>query len=262
VTDYAGFDPAASRNSRPGVAARRAVGLGLCLVLFAGLTAACSGSKSSGASASSEQSSQSTGQSTQTSASAETSASAQTGASAETSAAASAAASVSLDPTLYQADGGGFGVNGSIDDYGYTDRYTEGTSGLDHMGAAYALIVQALPAAVDLNQTQAEEPGSISENVYIQWSPMGRHQTALPPGNHGERLYEVDIDLGPYLQGGDALAYIWFITKAQADALDPHNMTATPSPFPTTAYEFQIDKTTAAALLDMFWVKGAAPTAS
>jgi hypothetical protein len=260
VTDYAGFDPAASRNSRPGLAARRAVGLGLCLVLFAGLTAACSGTKSSGASASSEQSSQSTGQSTQPSAqtSAEASASAQISA----SAAASVAASVSLDPTLYQADGGGFGVNGSIDDYGYTDRYTEGTSGLDHMGAAYALIVQALPSAVDLNQTQAQQPGSISQNVYIQWSPMGRHQTALPPGNHGERLYEVDIDLGPYLQGGDALAYIWFITKAQADALDPHNMTATPSPYPTTAYEFQIDKTTAAALLDMFWVKGAAPTAS
>jgi hypothetical protein len=256
VSDYAGFDPAASRNSRPGVAARRAVGLGLCLVLFAGLTAACGGSKSSGASASSEQSSQSTGQSAQTSA--------QTSASAETSSsgAASAAASVSLDPTLYQADGGGFGVNGSIEDYGYTDRYTGGNDGLDHMGEAYALIVQALPAAVDLNQTQAEEPGSISENVYIQWNPMGRHQTALPPGNHGERLYEVDIDLGPYLKGGDALAYVWFITKAEADALDPHNMTATPSPYPTKAYEFQIDKTTAAALLDMFWVKGAAPTAS
>ena len=260
MSDYAGFDPAASRNSRPGVAARRAVGLGLCLVLFAGLTAACGGSKSSGASASSEQSSQSTGQSAQTSAqtSAETSASAET----SSSGAASAAASVSLDPTLYQADGGGFGVNGSIEDYGYTDRYTKGTDGLDHMGEAYALIVQALPAAVDLNQTQAEEPGSISENVYIQWNPMGRHQTALPPGNHGERLYEVDIDLGPYLQGGDALAYVWFITKAEADALDPHDMTATPSPYPTKAYEFQIDKTTAAALLDMFWVKGAAPTAS
>ena len=260
MSDYAGFDPAASRNSYPGVAARRAVGLGLCLVLFAGLTAACGGSKSSGASASSEQSSQSTGQSAQTSAetSAETSASAET----SSSGAASAAASVSLDPTLYQADGGGFGVNGSIEDYGYTDRYTEGTGGLDHMGEAYALIVQALPAAVDLNQTQAEEPGSISENVYIQWNPMGRHQTALPPGNHGERLYEVDIDLGPYLQGGDALAYVWFITKAEADALDPHDMTATPSPYPTKAYEFQIDKTTAAALLDMFWVKGAAPTAS
>ena len=39
-------------------------------------------------------------------------------------------------------------------------------------------------------------------------------------------------------------------------------MTATPSPYPTKAYEFQIDKTTAAALLDMFWVKGATPTAS
>ena len=169
---------------------------------------------------------------------------------------------MSLDPTLYQADGGGFGVNGSIEDYGYTDRYTEGNGGLDQMGEAYALIVQALPAAVDLNQTQAEEPGSISENVYIQWNPMGRHQTALPPGNHGERLYEVDIDLGPYLQGGDALAYVWFITKAEAVALDPHDMTATPSPYPTKAYEFQIDKTTAAALLDMFWVKGAAPTAS
>lgn len=256
MSDYAGFDPAASRNSRHGVAARRTVGLGLCLVLFAGLIAACGGSKSSGATASSEPSSQSTGQSAQPSA--------QPTASAETSAsgAASAATSVSLDPTLYQADGGGFGVNGSIEDYGYTDRYTEGTDGLDHMGAAYALIVQALPAAVDLNQTQAEEPGSISENVYIQWNPMGRHQTALPPGNHGERLYEVDIDLGPYLQGGDALAYVWFITKAEADALDPHDMTATPSPYPTKAYEFQIDKTTAAALLDMFWVKGAAPTAS
>ena len=256
MTDYAGFDPAASRNSRLGVAARRAVALGLCLVLFVGLSAACGGSKSSGASASSEQSSQSTGQSAQTSA--EISASAET----SSSGAASAAASVSLDPTLYQADGGGFGVNGSIEAYGYTDRYTEGTDGLDHMGEAYALIVQALPAAVDLNQTQAEEPGSISENVYIQWNPMGRHQTALPPGNHGERLYEVDIDLGPYLQGGDALAYVWFITKAEAVALDPHDMTATPSPYPTKAYEFQIDKTTAAALLDMFWVKGAAPTAS
>ena len=241
LNDHRGFDVSGTRGSRIGAPTRGAIRIGLCLVLLAGVAAACGSSKSTGqggqpsvAPAASAQGTSTQGATTQ-------------------------APAVSFDPAEYANDSGGFGTNGSIEDYGYTDRY-QGTDGLDHMAGAYALISQALPTAVDLNQTQAQEPGMVSEDVYIQWEPLGRRDTALPPGNHGERIYEADIDLGPYLKGGDAVAYVWFISRAEAASLDPNDLTATPNPYPTKAYSFKIDKATAAALLDMFWVKGAAPT--
>jgi len=234
LNDHRGFDVSGARGSRIGAPTRGAIRIGLSLVLIAGVAAACGSSTS-------------TGQGGQPSVA--PAASAQ-GASVQ-------APAVSFDPAEYANDGGGFGTNGSIE--GYTDRY-QGTDGLDHMAGAYALISLALPTAVDLDQTQAQEPGMVTEDVYVQWEPLGRRDTALPPGNHGERIYEADIDLGPYLKGGDAVAYVWFISRAEAASLDPNDLTATPNPYPTKAYSFKIDKATAAALLDMFWVKGAAPT--
>ena len=236
LNDHRGFDVSGARGSRIGAPTRGAIRIGLSLVLIAGVAAACGSSTS-------------TGQGGQPSVA--PAASAQ-GASVQ-------APAVSFDPAEYASDGGGFGTNGSIEAYGYTDRY-QGTDGLDHMAGAYALISLALPTAVDLDQTQAQEPGMVTEDVYVQWEPLGRRDTALPPGNHGERIYEVDIDLGPYLKSGDAVAYVWFISRAEAASLDPNDLTATPNPYPTKAYSFKIDKATAAALLDMFWVKGAAPT--
>ena len=232
MNDYTGFDPAGSRGSRLGAPARVAIRLGLCLVLFAGVAAAC------GSSTSSAQSAQpSLGP-----------------------AASGGAPSVGFDTTQFALDGGGFGTTGSaLADAGYTDRYQSST-GLDHLAEAYAIIVNGLPKAVDLNQTKAEKPGNISSDVYVLWQPMGRRDTVLPPGGHGERIYELDVDLGPYITGGDAVAYVWFLSRAEGDALDPHDLTATPAAYPTQAFTFKLDSGTAGALLNVFWVKGAAPT--
>lgn len=234
MNDYRGFDLAQSRGSRLGSAARRAIRLGLCLVLFAGVAVACGGSKSSG----------------------------QSGQPANNPAASVNGPAVTFDTTAFSSDGGGYSTNGSaLEDAGYTDRYQD-LAGLDHMAEAYAIILNALPKAVDLNQVKAEQPGTISCDVCINWQPMGRRDTALPPGNHGERIYEVDIDLGPYLKNGDSVAYVWFLSRADAASLDPIDLTATPQAYPSQAYTFTIDKATAGALFDIFWVKGAAPTNS
>ena len=244
MNEYPGFDLAGTRGSRLGASTRRAMRLSLCLVLFAGVAAACGSSKS-----------------TEQNAQPSSAASAQ-GPTVSGPAASAQAPLVSFDPADYQSDGGGFSTNGSaLEDAGYTDRY-QGLDGLDHMDQAYATIVNGLPKAVDLNQTKAEGPGNVACEVCVQWQPLGRRDTALPPGGHGERIYELDVDLGPYLKGGDAVAYVWFVTRAQGNALDPHDMTATPDPYPTKAYSFTIDKVTAGALISIFWVKGAAPTAS
>jgi hypothetical protein len=130
------------------------------------------------------------------------------------------------------------------------------------MAEAYAVISQGLPKAVDMNATQTAKPGSVICEVCVMWQPNGRHDTALPPGNHGERIYEIDVDLGPYLKGGDAVAYVWFLSRAAGDALDKTDLTATPDPYPAQALSFTIGKDTAAALLNVFWVKGAAASPS
>ena len=219
---------------------RRAVQLGLCLMLFAGLAVGCGGSKSS----------------TQT---AQLSLSLP---SPSPKASASPMPSPTLDLNAFESDGGAFGTNGpALEDAGYTDRYPD-LEGLDHMKEAYTIIVNGLPKAVDLNQVKTEAPGMISSDAYVNWQPMGRRDTVLPPGNHGERIYELDVDLGSYVKGGDAVAHVWFITRAQGDALDPVHLTATPNPYPSQAFTFKLDSGTAAALLNLFWVKGAAPTES
>ena len=234
MNDYPEFSPARSRGWRFGAPVRGAIRLGLCVVLFAGVAAACGSSKS-------------TGQNAQPS-----------------SATSAQAPAVSFDPAAFASDGGAFGSGSSaLSDAGYTDRYQD-MAGLDHMAEAYAIIVSALPSAVDLNQVTTQAPGSISSDAYVNWQPMGRRDTALPPGNHGERIYELDVDLGPYLTGGDAVAYVWFLSRAEGNALDPNDLTATPKTYPTQSYSFGLDKATAGALINIFWVKGAAasPTAS
>ncbi|MGA3058453.1 MAG: hypothetical protein ABSE70_10545 [Candidatus Limnocylindrales bacterium] len=232
MNDYPGFDLAGCRGSRIGAPARRAIRLGLCLVLFAGLAAACGSGKPS------EQSGQPS----------------------LSPAASAPGPSVSFDPTAFASDGGGFGSNGSaIEDAGYTERYG-GMEGLDHLAEAYAVIVHGLPTAIDLNQVKAEKPGMVSCEVTVEWEPMGRRDTVLPPGGHGERIYEIDVDLGPYIKGGDAVAYVWFLSRAEGDALDKIDLTATPQAYPNQAFSFKIDKEAAGALLDLFWVKGAPPT--
>jgi len=148
-----------------------------------------------------------------------------------------------------------------LEDAGYTERY-EGLDGLDHMEEAYAIIELALPKATDLNQPQAEEPGGVYCDVYIEWEPNGKRDTLLPPGDHGERIYEVKVDLGPYVSGGDAVAWVWFVGRAQGDALASGDWGATPNPYPNQAFGFKLDKAAAGALFDIFWVKGAAPSAS
>ncbi len=248
MNEYPWFDLAGKRDSRLGAPVRGAIRLGLCMVLFAGVAAACGSSKATG---------QSAGPNFSSAASSQGPAACSQG-----PAASAQAPSVSFGTTAFSCDGGGYGTSGTaLEDAGYTDRYQD-LKGIDHMAEAYAIIVHGLPSAVDLNQVQSAAPGAITCEVVINWQPMGRRDTVLPPGNHGERIYELDLDIGPYLKGGDAVAYVWFLSRAQGNALDPNDLTATPSPYPNQAFSFKIDKATAAALLDLFWVKGAAPTAS
>lgn len=234
MDDYSGFDLAGGRGPRPGAPALRAIRLGLCLVLFAGLAAACASG-----------SAKPSGQSAQPS---------------QGLAASANGPSAGLDSTSFASDGGGFGSSGSVlEDAGYTERYG-GMEGLDHLKEAYAIITQGLSTAVDLNQVKTEAPGKISCDVTVEWQPMGRRDTVLPPGGHGERIYELDVDLGPYVKGGDAVAYVWFLSRADGDALDKIDLTATPAAYPNQAYSFKIDNGTAGALLNLLWVKGVSPS--
>jgi hypothetical protein len=45
------------------------------------------------------------------------------------------------------------------------------------------------------------------------------------------------------------------VSQAEGQALGQDTL-ATPNPMPNQAYSFALDKETAAALLDLFWVKG------
>jgi hypothetical protein len=214
-----------SRGSRAGGPARKAAGLSLCLVAIAGLAAACGSSASS--------------------------AKPTVGPSASIG---GPSASVDATPYAWAGDSGGFGsASTALSDAGYTARYEEG---LDHLGEAFAVIEQGLPKAIDLNEAQTGEPDSLFGDVQVYWWPDGRHDTALPPGGHGERIYRIVVDLGPYVRGEDAVAHVWFVSRAQADALDPQDLMATPDPYPNEYFVFQIDKETAEALINVFWVKG------
>jgi hypothetical protein len=240
VNDHPGFDLAGSRGSRLGAPARGAIRLSLCLVLFAGLVAACGSGSGSGSGKPSLEGGQPS----------------------QGPVASANGPSASFDSTAFASDGGGFGSSGSVlEDAGYTERYG-GMEGLDHLKEAYAIITHGLPTAVDLNQVQTEAPGKISCEVTVEWQPMGRRDTVLPPGGHGERIYELDVDLGPYVKGGDAVAYVWFLSRADGDALDKIDLTATPAAYPNQAYSFKIDNGTADALLNLLWVKGGSPSAT
>jgi hypothetical protein len=222
LDEYPQSNLAGGRGSRLGVPARKAVGFGLCLAMFAGLAAACGSSKPS----------------------------------AQPNLTPSAEASASFDRLAYAGDTGGFGTVGMLlADAGYTKRY-EDLTGLDHMAEAYFIIEQGLPRAVDLNEVKSKQPATFSFDVSVTWEPKGRRDTVLPPGGHGERIYSLDVDLGPYVKGGDAVAYVWFLSRAEGEALASQDAGATPASDPKQAFSFKLDKKTASALLDLFWVKG------
>jgi hypothetical protein len=166
------------------------------------------------------------------------------------------------DLTVYDLDSGGLTGSAALAEAGYAERYPEGTDALDHLAEADYIIEHGLPKAVDLNDVKSGTPGSQDVGATVIWEPNGRRDTLLPPGNHGERIYNLVVDLDPYLKGGDAVAYVSFLSRAEGDALDANNLTATPATIPNQVYTFKLDKATAAALLDVFYVKGAAPTDS
>jgi hypothetical protein len=215
-----------NRDSRVDAPARKAAGLGICLMVIAGL-AACGSS-------------------------------AQSGGSQQPTASPSAAVAgpaASLDPASYANDISGYGTVGIMpSDIEYTQRY-EGLDGLDHMAEACAILEAGLPKAIDLNKVEARTPRTQTAALGIFWQPSGRRDTLLPPGGHGERIYEVEVELAEYVRGGDAVAQIWFLSRAEGDALGQDSL-ATPQVYPNQAYSFALDKETAAALLDLFWVKG------
>jgi hypothetical protein len=70
----------------------------------------------------------------------------------------------------------------------------------------------------------------------------------------------VVVLLDGYIQGGDATAQIAFVSRVQGDALNPKDPSATPAGVaPDQIYTYKLDKATAAALLNAFFVKGAPP---
>jgi hypothetical protein len=167
------------------------------------------------------------------------------------------APSASPDLSDYALDGGGLTYSSVLTDAGYTQRYPD--TALDHVAGAFYIIEHGLPQAIDLNQVETGGPGSAAEGTAIVWEPDGRRDTLLPPGDHGERIYQVDVDLDAYVQGGDAIAHVSFISRAAGDALDPRDLWATPDPYPNQVYAFRLDKATAAALLDYFWMPKGPP---
>jgi hypothetical protein len=249
-------------NPRHGAPARKAVGLSLGLAVLAGLVAACAGSTPSG------QSYQPTLGSTP--ATQEPTVSLETSAGPDTSVApeptpnptptATPKSSASPKPTAKPAGGsqspwptedcsyGGYGSAGSfLSDLGYVKR-SDDLLTKAQLNQIRSIIEKSLPKAVDLNKVEVGEPYPRGD-VFVDWSPTGYCVSLLPPGGHGERIYMAAVNLGPYLRGGDAVAYVWFVNAADGGAV------------PNRYFDYRIDKGTAAALLDLFWVKSS-PAAS
>jgi hypothetical protein len=179
---------------------------------------------------------------------------------APSSAALSAAPSASADLSAYEHDLGGIGTTPTAWDAGYTPRY-DGDEVFDELPAGYAMIEQGLPKATDLSQVATGEPADLCQGTALYWEPNGRRDTLLPPGAPGERIYKLALDFDAYFQGGDVTARISFISRAEGDALSSDDSSATLAVPPTKVYSYRLDKATAAALGDYFWVKEA-PTPS
>lgn len=175
------------------------------------------------------------------------------------------APSATADLAAYDLDGGGItGASDIAQQAGYTPRYT-GDEIFDRLNGGYALVEKGMPSATDLNQVETGEPGAIGGDTSVLWEPSGRRDTLLPTSAHGERIYAVVVDLDGYFQGGDATARISFVSRAQGDLLNLYlkDPTATAGALPPDQiYTYKVDKATAAALVDYFFVKGAAPTES
>lgn len=162
---------------------------------------------------------------------------------------------------IYQLDSGGItGADEAAQQAGYASRYT-GDAVYEQLNGGYSIVEHGLPMAADLNQVEVGEPGAIGSETAVLWQPNGRRDTLMPPSAHDERIYAVVVVLDGYIAGGDAIARVTFVSRVQGDALNPKDPSATPvgSP-PTQIHTYTLDKVTAAALLDYFFVKGPAPT--
>jgi hypothetical protein len=158
---------------------------------------------------------------------------------------------------VYDRDAGGVGYSPDTEDMGYTKRY-EGDAFYDHLNGGYAIVEQGLAKFTDLNQVETGSPGAIGGETAVLWEPDGRRDTLMPPNPRGERIYTVVVVLDGYMTGGDAIARIAFVSRTWGDALNPKDPAATPAATPPNqVYTYTVDKGTAAALLDYFWVKGA-----
>jgi hypothetical protein len=177
------------------------------------------------------------------------------------SAMSSPAASGTGNFAVYQLDSGGItGADDVAQQAGYTSRYT-GDEVYDRLNGGYSIVEHGLPKAADLNQVETGEAGAIGSETAVLWQPNGRRDTLLPPSAHGERIYAVVVVLDGYITGGDATARATFVSRVQGGALNPKDPSATPVGLPPNQiYTYTIDNGTAAALLDYFFVKGAAPT--
>jgi hypothetical protein len=143
---------------------------------------------------------------------------------------------------------GGIAIDYVFTDAGYSQRWEEDV--FDHTPGGYAILERGLAKAVDLNKVETGEPLMMTGTTVI-WQPNGRRDTLLPPSAHGERIYAVAVDLDSFVKGDDVIARITFVSRAQGDA------SASP---PDQLYSYKLDKDTVAALVDYFFVKGAAPT--
>jgi hypothetical protein len=139
-------------------------------------------------------------------------------------------------------DNFGYGSVGmALSNAGYVSR-NEGLITKAESNAALALVEPGLSKLVDLNKVQSGDP-TLSGDAFVLWVPQGYCAAGALPSRPGERIYEINVDLGPLLRGGHAVAQAWFVS--------PETLGTTPTQYRT----YRVDDATADALFDLFWVK-------
>lgn len=75
---------------------------------------------------------------------------------------------------------------------------------------AAAIIEEALPTSTDLGPVDDDELGvSPFGTESFEWIPAATRDTRLPPGNHGRRIYQVEVFTTPTADG-EAVTVVTF----------------------------------------------------